>query len=156
MSDAIKEIVEQSDRIFLEYKKALAAFGAEPEPLPRDPEGGASGLLNWILNEFFSLQDIFQMVSDNSAVISFESILVVLDREGCEGLDRLASADFVSPTYSELSPNIANVQAVKKNFVRRFWKVAGREIVRGVAQGRLEAVKFRFFFANLKSSCLTC
>jgi hypothetical protein len=31
MDEAIGEIVEKSDQIYLEYKKALATFGAEPE-----------------------------------------------------------------------------------------------------------------------------
>jgi laccase len=83
MDKAIGEIVEKSDQIYLEYKKALATFGAEPEPLPQDPEGRASGLLNWILKEFSSLAGILNMASDNSAIISCESILAMLDHEGC-------------------------------------------------------------------------
>lgn len=74
MEEAIGEMVDKSDQIYLEYKKALATFGAEPEPLPQDPKGGASGLLNWIYKKFSSL-------SNNSAVISCERILAMLDRE---------------------------------------------------------------------------
>jgi laccase len=84
MDEDIGEIVEKSDQIYLEYKKALATFGAEPKTLPEDPEGGATGLLNWILKEFSPLADVLNMASDNSAVISCESILAILDREGCQ------------------------------------------------------------------------
>jgi uncharacterized protein YlxW (UPF0749 family) len=34
MSEAIEEIIEKSDQIYLEYKKSRATFGAEPAPLP--------------------------------------------------------------------------------------------------------------------------
>lgn len=46
MNDAMKEIVENRDLIYAEYENALATFGIELEPLPQDPEGEASGLLN--------------------------------------------------------------------------------------------------------------
>jgi laccase len=106
MDEAIGEIVEMSDQIYLEYKTILATFGAEPEPLPQDTEGGASGLLNWILKEFSSLAGILNIASDNSAVISCESILAMLDHEGCQDLSRLSSHDYVFPLHSDLSQNI--------------------------------------------------
>jgi hypothetical protein len=93
MDEAIGEIVEKSYQIYLEYKKALATFGTKPEPLPQDPEGGATGLLNWILKEFSSLADVLNMASNNSTIISCESILAILDREGCQDLNRLSSRD---------------------------------------------------------------
>jgi hypothetical protein len=83
MDEAIGEIVEKSVQIYLEYKKALATFGAEPEPLPQDPKGGASGLLNWILSEFKALRSVLANTSDNSIVILCECVLAILDREGC-------------------------------------------------------------------------
>jgi peptidoglycan hydrolase CwlO-like protein len=83
MNEAIGEIIEKSNRIYLEYKKALATFGAEPARLPQDLEGLATSLLNWILNEFTLLADILSITSDNSTVILSESVLAILDREGC-------------------------------------------------------------------------
>jgi hypothetical protein len=124
MDEAIGEIVEKSDQIYLEYKKALANFRAEPKPLPQDLEGGAKSLLNWILNEYSSLVDILNMASDNSAVISWENILTIFDHEGCEHLSLLSSSDYVFPAYSDLDQNISSIQSVKKAFVWRFWKVA--------------------------------
>jgi hypothetical protein len=125
MDEAIREIFEKSNQIYEEYKKALATFGAEPQPLPQNPEGGDSGLLNWILREFSTLTDILNMASDNSAVISCESILAILDRKGCQDLSRLSSSDYVFPAHTDLQRNILKVQAVKRAFVQRFWKVAG-------------------------------
>ena len=106
MDEVIKEISEKSEQIYQEYKKALAIFGAELADLPQDYEGGASGLLNWILKEFTVLGDILTMTSDNSAVVSCKSILALLDREGCQDLQKIGSHDFFSE-YSELESNIA-------------------------------------------------
>jgi len=46
----------------------------------------------------------------------------------------MAYRDFAVPGYSELEGDVAKIQAVKKAFLRRFWKVSGREVVREVAQ----------------------
>ncbi|RLM56270.1 hypothetical protein C2845_PM10G10230 [Panicum miliaceum] len=54
------------------------------------------------------------MASDNSAVISCESILAILDHEGCEDLSRLSSSDYIFPAYSDLDPNISKIQMVKR------------------------------------------
>lgn len=82
LNDAIGEIIQKSEQIYLEYKQALGTFRVEPAPLPQDPEG-ATDILNWILSEFSALMDIFGMASDNSAVVSCESILAILDSENC-------------------------------------------------------------------------
>jgi hypothetical protein len=96
------------------------------------------------------------MTLDNSVVISSESVLVILDRESCRDLQKISAGDYVFPSYSDLSQNISNIQAVKKAFIRRYWKVAGREVVRNVAQSRLEAVSLRvipFFCCFVCSGC---
>ena len=90
MDEVIKEISKKSEQIYQEYKKALAIFGAELADLPQDYEGGASGVLNWILKEF----TVLTMTSDNSAVVSCKSILALLDREGCQDLQKIGSHDF--------------------------------------------------------------
>jgi hypothetical protein len=87
MDGAIREIVEKGDAIYQEYKNALTTFGAEPAALPEDSKGrGVSGLLNWILSEFKVLADILNLTSDNSAMISCESVFAILDRKGCQDL----------------------------------------------------------------------
>ena len=88
------------------------------------------------------LEIVRSNVSDNPAVMTCESIMAVLAHEGCPELDWMASRDYAFPEYSELEDDIARIQAVKKSFIRRFWKVSGREVVREVAQRRLEEVGF--------------
>ena len=59
---ASQDILNKSAAIREEYRKALASFGAEPSPFPEDAEGGASGLLDWLLNEFEDLSQILSSV----------------------------------------------------------------------------------------------
>ena len=136
--------MNKSAAIREEYRKALASFGAEPSPFPEDAEGGASGLLDWLLSEFEDLSQILASVSDNTAVMACESIMAILAHEGCSELNRIGDRDYVFPEPSELEEDTAKVQAVKKLFLRKFWKLSGREMVREAAQQRLEAVGVLF------------
>ena len=143
---ASQDILNKSTAILEEYRKALASFGAEPSPFPEDAEDGASGLLDWLLNEFEDLSQILASVSDNTAVVACESVMAVLAHEGCPDLDRIGNRDYVFSEPSELEEDTAKVQAVKKLFLCKFWKVSGREMVREAVQQRLEAVGVLFSF----------
>ena len=91
---ASREIVTKSAAIRQEYQKALATFGAEPLPSPE--EADASGLLDWLLSEFDVLRDVLSMVSDNTAIMTCESVLAILAHEGCPELGKIASCDCFS------------------------------------------------------------
>ena len=143
---ASQDILGKSTAIHEEYRKALASFGAEPSPFPEDSEGGASGLLDWLHSEFEDLSQILASVSDNTAVFACESVMAILAHEGCPELERIGARDYVFPEPSELVEDTAKVQAVKKSFLRKFWKVSGREMVRDAARQRLEAVSIHLSF----------
>ena len=96
----------------------------------------------------FATEDLGQIltsVSDNTAVVACESVFAILAHEGCPELERIGARDYVFPEPSDLVEDIAKIQAVKKSFLRKFWKVSGREIVREAAQQRLEAVSIFFY-----------
>jgi len=131
---ATQEILDKSAAIRAEYSEALASFGAVPSPFPSDAEEGAAGLLDWLLAEFEKLGSILSSVSDNTAVMACESVLAILAREGRPKLEKIASRDYVFSEYSELEGDIAKVQAVKRSFLCKFWKISGREVVRETAR----------------------
>ena len=141
---ASQDILHKSAAIREEYSKALASFGAEPSPFPEDSEGGASGLLDWLLGEFEDLGQILASVSDNTTIMTCESVMVVLAREGCRELETIGARDYAFPDYAELEDEIAKVQTVKKALLRKFWKLSGRQLVQEVARRRLEEVCFSF------------
>ncbi|RLM85368.1 Clathrin heavy chain 2 -like protein [Panicum miliaceum] len=136
----VKRLNDEAEEDRKEMDTALAAFGTEPSVLPEDPKGGVAGLLNWILGEFTALAEVLENTADNAAVVSCESILAILDHDGCQDLSKLGSRDLY-PLHSELGRNFENIQVVKKSFVRRFWKETGREIMREIARSRKEAAK---------------
>jgi len=74
-----------------------------------------------------------------------DSVTAILACEGCQELEKIAARDYAFPEHSELEEDIAKVQAVKKSFLRKFWKVSGREVVQEVEQQRLEDVSTSFF-----------
>jgi len=141
---ASQDILSKSAAIREEYRKALASFGAEPSPFPEDSEGGASGLLDWLLGEFEDLGQILASVSDNTAVMTCESVMAVLAREGCRELETISARDYAFPDYAELEEEIAKVQTIKRAFLRKFWKLSGRQVVQEAARWRLEEVCFSF------------
>ena len=95
---------------------------------------------------FEDLGQILASVLDNTAVMACESVLAILAHEGCPELEKIGARDYVFPRPSEIEEDTAKIQAVKKSFIRKFWKVTGREIVREAAQRRLETVSILFLF----------
>jgi hypothetical protein len=117
-----KEMVAKSEEINQAYKKALAAFRAEPLPLPPTAEGpeGVRRLYSWLLSEFEGLQEVAQTAGDNTATVASEGLLAVLKRAGCVDLERLADRGFDFASYEELASEMESIQSVKKAFLRRF------------------------------------
>ena len=72
--------------------------------------------------------------------------MAILAHEGCPELERIGARDYGFPEPSELDEDTAKIQAVRKSFLRKFWKVSGREMVRETAQQRLEAVSVHLSF----------
>ena len=70
--------------------------------------------------------------------------MAVLAREGCRELETIGVRDYAFPDYAELEEEIAKVQPVKKAFLRKFWKLSGRQVIQEAARQRLEEVCFTF------------
>ena len=96
------------------------------------------------MGEFEDLGRILASVSDNTAVMTCESVMAVLAREGCREQETIGVRDYAFPDYAELEEEIAKVQPVKKAFLRKFWKLSGRQVVQEAARRRLEEVCFSF------------
>ena len=99
-----------------------------------------SGLLDWIPKEFFILGNILTLTSNNSAVVTCKNAFALLEHEGCQDLQKLTAHEYRLPEPSEMEASIANVQTVKRAFLRRFWLTFGWQTIRDAAQARLEEV----------------
>ena len=78
---------------------------------------------------FEDLGQILASVSDNTVVMACESVLAILAHEGCPELEKIGAQDYVFPGPSEIEEDTAKIQAMRKSFLRKFWKVSGREII---------------------------
>lgn len=77
---------------------------------------------------------------DNAVVLTCESLFALLERKGCDVYKKLGSKEFTYPGFAELKSDMEKVLAIKKSFIRRFWKLSGREAVRAVCAARLAEV----------------
>jgi ABC-type transporter Mla subunit MlaD len=78
------EVIGRSEGVYQEYKKALAALGAEPLPLLEPAEGseGVLRILDWLKGEFEGLGEVMSVANENAASVSFEGLLGNLLRSG--------------------------------------------------------------------------
>ena len=73
----LPEVARRAYGVYLEYKKALAALGAEPLPFSEPSEGPQVffQLLDWLLSEFEGLGEVMSIANDNAASVSFEGLV---------------------------------------------------------------------------------
>ena len=91
LEGVFSEVAAQANAVYQEYRKALAALGAEPLPLPEPAEGPRVffQLLDWLLSEFEELGEVMGVANDNAASISFEGLMGNLLRAGAIDLSKL-------------------------------------------------------------------
>jgi len=91
LDGVFSEVAARADAVYQEYRKALAALGAEPLPLPEPAEGPQVffQLLEWLLSEFEGLGEVMSVADDNAASISFEGLVGNLLRAGAVDLSKI-------------------------------------------------------------------
>jgi len=74
LKQVFTEVAARAEGVYQEYKKALAALGVEPLPLPEPAEGSQVifQLLDWMMSEFEGLGEVMSVANDNAASVSFE------------------------------------------------------------------------------------
>src|SRR6185437_4846445 len=116
------EVAARADVVYQEYRKALAALGAEPLPLPETVEGPQVffQLLDWLLSEFEGLGEVMSVANDNAASVSFEGLVGNLLHAGAVDVARLDGFQYVP--YEGLTMEVARIQEVKAAFFEQFWE----------------------------------
>ena len=91
LEQVFAEVASRAEGVYLEYKKALAALGAEPLPLPEPAKGSQAifQLLDWLLSEFEGLGEVMSIANDNAASVSFEGLVGNLLQAGAIDLSKL-------------------------------------------------------------------
>ena len=149
--------------MYEEYKKALAALGEEPLPLPEPAEGSQVifHLLDRLLSEFEGLGEVMSNANDNAASVSFEGLVGNLLRAGAVDLSKLGGG-FQYVPYEGLSEEVNRIQEVKISYFERFWEPSGKVAVRTlVAAATVVIFSFDWlcvfwFFAFLWENFVIC
>jgi len=91
LEQVFTEVAGRAEVVYQEYKRALAALGAEPLPLPEPAEGSQVifQLLDWMVSEFEGLGEVMSVANDNAASVSFEGLVGNLLRAGATDLAKL-------------------------------------------------------------------
>ena len=122
LEQVFTEVAGRAEGVYQEYKRALAALGAEPLPLPEPAEGSQVifQLLDWMVSEFEGLGEVMSVVNDNAASVSFKGLVGNLLRAGVIDLAKLQEGFRYVP-YEGLSEEVAGIQGVKVAFFERFY-----------------------------------
>ena len=134
LEQVFTEVASRAEGVYQEYKKALAALGAEPLPLPEPPEGSQVifQLLDWLLSEFEGLGEVMGVANGDAASVSFEGLVGNLLCAGAVDLCKL-EGDFQCVPNEGLSEEVAKIQDVKIAYFERFWEPSGKIAVQTLA-----------------------
>ena len=99
LEQVFTEVAGRAEGVYQEYKRALAALGAEPLPLPEPFEGSQVifQLLDWMVSEFEGLGEVMSVANDNAASVSFEGLVGNLLRAGAIDLAKLQEGFWYVP-----------------------------------------------------------
>ena len=106
LEQVFAEVASRVEVVYQEYKKALAALGAEPLPLPELAEG--SQVMDWLMSEFEGLGEVMSVANDNAASVSFEGLVGNLLRAGAVDLSKLEGG-FQYVPYEGLSEEVNKI-----------------------------------------------
>jgi len=139
LNQVFMEVAARAEGVYQEYRKALAALGAEPLPLPEPAEGSQVifQLLDWMISKFEGLGEVMSIANDNAAFVSFEGLVGNLLRVGAVDLSKL-EGDFQYVPYEGLSEELAKIQEVKIAYFERFWEPSGKATVQTLAAAATE------------------
>lgn len=133
-----------------QYQDGLNQFAAEPQPFPST--GDTNKFFQWLEDELKFLPGILSKVGDYGAATSVETLLHLMECEGCDHFKKLGSRSYEFLTHSDIPSPSQNVGVVSKIFFKEYWMKSGREGARKKAVDRLAQVFSILIlaFVNLK------
>jgi hypothetical protein len=101
------------------YRRALESFGAETQDLP----------------------DTMRKVEDYGAATCSQTLLHLLEQQGCEHFKAFGSRNFESPSSEDVPAPRKTVDQITKLILRNFWAKSGREHAWKKAIDRLAVIE---------------
>lgn len=97
------------------------------------------------------LQGILSKVGVYGAATSVETLLHLMEREGCDHFKKLGSRSYKFPKHSDVAAPSQNVDAASKLYVKEYWMKSGREGASKKASDRLAKVISDSYFNALSN-----
>jgi hypothetical protein len=120
------------------YRRALESFGAETQVFKITDN--ISSFVQWLHSELKLLPDTMSKVGDYGATTCSETLLHLLEQQGCEHFRAFGSRSFGFPTAEEMPAQSKNVDQITKIILCNFWARSGREHARKKVVDRLTKV----------------
>jgi hypothetical protein len=112
-----------------EYRRALESFGAEAQDFKITDN--ISSFVEWLHSELKLLPDTMSKIRDYGAETCSETLLHLLERQGCDHFKAFGSRGFAFPSPDEMPAPSKTVELINKIILRNFGlKVGGRTLER--------------------------
>jgi hypothetical protein len=107
------------------YHRVLERFGAETQEFKVTDNIGS--FVQWLNSELKLLLDTMSKVGDYGAVTCSQTILHLLEQQGCEHFKTFRSQNFEFPSSEDMPTASNTVDLITKIILHNFWAKSGRE-----------------------------
>jgi hypothetical protein len=121
------------------YRRALESFGAETQVFKITEN--ISSFVQWLHSELKLLPDTMRKVGDYGAATCSETLLHLLEQQGCEHFRAFGSRSFEFPTAEEMPAPSKTDDQITMIILCNFWARSGRGHAQKKAVDRLTKVK---------------
>jgi hypothetical protein len=121
------------------YRRVLERFGAEAQEFKITNNIGS--YCQWTNSKLKLLPDTISKDGDYGAATCSETILQLLEQQGCEHFKAFGTRGFKFPSLDEMPAPSKTAELITKIILRNFWVKTGREHARKKAVERLTKVR---------------
>jgi hypothetical protein len=120
------------------YRRVLKRFGAETQEFKITDNIGS--FIQWLNSELKILSDTMSKVGDYGVATCSQTILHLLEQQGCENFKTFGSRHFEFPSSEDMPAMSKTVDLIMKIILYNFWAKSGREYARKKVVDRLTKV----------------
>jgi hypothetical protein len=120
------------------YRRALESFGAGTHDFKIIDN--ISSFVEWLHSELKLLPDTMSKVGDYGAATCSQTLLHLLEQQGCKHFKAFGSRNFEFPSSKDVSVPRKTVDPITEIILHNFWAKSGREHARKKVVDRLAKV----------------
>jgi hypothetical protein len=127
------------------YCRLLERFGAEAQEFKIIDYIGS--FVEWLNSELKLLPDTILKVGDYGAATCSQTMLHLLEQQGCKHFKTFGSRTFEFPSSEDMPVMSKTVDSITKIILRNFWAKSGREYARKKVVDRLTKIRSLAFLS---------